>query len=90
MSMIGAYVQISFSGLASYGVLSRLIGLPRGTTLNVLGSILASGTQGLKALMPLLKIGNWVAIKEQTISCYTVFFLERYHLFTGGIDVRSP
>ena len=74
MSMIEAYVQISFSGLASYGVLSRLIGLPRGTTLNVLGSILASGTQGLKALMPELKIGNWVAIKEQTILCYTFFF----------------
>ena len=34
MSMIGAYIQISISGLTPYGVLSRLIGLPHGTTLN--------------------------------------------------------
>ena len=58
MSMIGAYVQICFSGLTPYGFLSRLIGLPHGTTLNALGSIPASGTQGLKGLMPLFKIGR--------------------------------
>ena len=65
MSMIGAYIQISFSGLTPCGVLSRLIGLPRGTTPNAFGSIPASGTQGQKALMPLFKIG-----REKTIEWY--------------------
>ena len=65
MSTTGAYIQISFSGLTPYGVLSQLIGLPHGTTLDALGSIPASGTQGLKALMPLFKIG-----REKTIGWY--------------------
>ena len=62
-----AYIQISFSGLTPYGVLSRLIGLPHGTTLNALGLIPASGTQGLKALMPLFKTG-----REKTIGWYPI------------------
>ena len=64
-----------YLSMASYGVLSQLIGLPHGTTLNALGSILASGTQGLKALMPLPKIGYWVAIKDERF--YVTPFFEK-------------